>query len=67
MQYDVLIPGPEGVQAIAGIIPNSDQGLGQVYDPTKGTFEKAEIAKKPAEGMKQPAEGMKQPATPEKE
>jgi hypothetical protein len=63
MQYDVLVPGPEGVQAIAGIIPNSDQGLGQVYDPTKGTFEKAEIAKKPAEGMKQP----EQPAAPEKE
>jgi hypothetical protein len=67
MQYDVLIPGPEGVQAIAGIIPNSDQGLGQVYDPAKGDYGKAEMPKKPAEGMKQPAEGMKQPATPEKE
>lgn len=41
MQYDVLVPGPEGIQAIAGIIPNSDQGLGQVYDPTKGAFEPA--------------------------
>jgi hypothetical protein len=59
MLYDVLIPdGP----AIAGIIPNSDQGLGQIYDPTKGAYEKVEMAKpseKPAEGAMKPAAGGK--------
>lgn len=52
MLYDVLIPDGK---AIAGIIPNSDQGLGQVYNPARGTFEKAEMAKpseKPAAGEK---------------
>ncbi len=41
MLYDVLVPSPEGIQPIAGIIPNSDQGLGQFYDPAKGAFEPA--------------------------
>lgn len=36
MLYDVLIPdGP----AIAGVIPNSDQGLGKYYDPAAGKYE----------------------------
>ena len=33
MQYDVLVP--DG-QAIAGIIPYSDQGVGEVREPDKG-------------------------------
>jgi hypothetical protein len=41
MLYDVLVPSKDGVKAIAGVIPNSDQGLGKVYDPTTGTFEDA--------------------------
>jgi hypothetical protein len=64
MLYDVLIPDGK---AIAGIIPNSDQGLGQVYDPTKGAYEKAEMPKKPAEQpAAKPAEGAMKPAAGEK-
>ena len=55
MLYDVLVPGPEKTEAIAGVIPNSDQGLGQVYDLPKGEYQKAEMAKKPAGGMEAPA------------
>jgi hypothetical protein len=51
MQYDVLYPTQEGVQAIGGIIPYSEQGVGQVYFPEKGSFEKAETPK-PVGGMK---------------
>lgn len=42
MQYDVLIPDGK---AIGGIIPYSDQGLGEVYFPEKGSYEKVEIPK----------------------
>ncbi|HBP87713.1 MAG TPA: hypothetical protein PKK23_11770 [Nitrospirales bacterium] len=45
MLYDVLIP--DG-QAIVGIIPYSDQGTGQIYDPAQGKFEKVEPYKVPA-------------------
>lgn len=41
MLYDVLVPTTEGVQPIAGIIPYSDQGLGQIYDPQKGDYQPA--------------------------
>jgi hypothetical protein len=51
MLYDVLYPTQDGIQAIAGIIPYSDQGMGQVYFPEKGSYEKVD------EGMKQPAGG----------
>ncbi|WNM60569.1 hypothetical protein [Candidatus Nitrospira neomarina] len=47
MLYDVLIP--DG-QAIVGIIPYSDQGTGQIYDPAQGKFEKVEPYKVPASG-----------------
>jgi hypothetical protein len=52
MLYDVLIP--DG-QAIGGIIPYSDQGLGKIYDPAKGGYEKVAEAAKPASDMKEPA------------
>lgn len=41
MLYDVLVPTEEGVQPIAGIIPFSDQGLGQIYDLQKGDYQPA--------------------------
>lgn len=41
MLYDVLVPTEEGVQPIAGVIPFSDQGLGQIYDLQKGDYQPA--------------------------
>lgn len=42
MLYDVLIPDGK---AIVGIIPYSDQGTGQIYDPATATFEKVQVHK----------------------
>lgn len=41
MLYDVLVPTEEGVQPIAGVIPFSDQGLGQIYNLQKGDYQPA--------------------------
>lgn len=42
MLYDVLIPDGK---AVVGLIPNSDQGTGEIYVPSKGAFEKVEVHK----------------------
>ncbi|GJL69356.1 MAG: hypothetical protein NPIRA06_19910 [Nitrospirales bacterium] len=39
MLYDVLIPDGK---AVVGLIPNSDQGTGEIYDPAMAKFEKVE-------------------------
>ncbi|WP_447963241.1 hypothetical protein [Nitrospira sp. Ecomares 2.1] len=42
MLYDVLIPDGK---AVVGLIPYSDQGTGQIYDPAAASFEKVEVHK----------------------